>query len=161
MKKGKIIFATMMVVLLGLTALGENNLNFGINLFGEDREVLSREDLNKFMNESIVTPIKKCYIEAYPHVFMTKCYLSVEFRLNRPDWIQEDSDWTFYKDETLKGKIVLINCGDESYICGVKVNYAKSEIFIQESFFSQVVDHKTYLEDFCSKITEQAWGVEE
>ena len=154
MKKGKIIFTAIIALFFGATVLGKNNLfNAGLGLFGDDGSITETE-LRTFVNDKLVGPMKKCYAEANPHVFMTKCYSDLKVEFTGEDWTPEGEERKFYSRSNIPAEVIFVDCGMPSHICDLSINYNDKSISVKEDFFGQWEGYDTYLTDFCDKVSK-------
>ncbi|MCH2235682.1 MAG: hypothetical protein MK078_15690 [Crocinitomicaceae bacterium] len=154
MKKGKIIFTVIIALFFGATVLGKNNLfNAGFGFFGDDGSITETE-LRDYVNEQLVIPMKKCYAEANPHLFMTKCYSDLKVDFTGEDWTPEGEERKFYMTSNIPAEIIFVDCGMQSHICDLSINYHEKSINVKEDFFGGWEDSEDYLNTFCEKVSK-------
>lgn len=153
MKRGKVIFSMLIFGFLALTVLGKNNLNLGIDFlsFGDRDNEVSEKEIQEYVDKHLKAPVLKCYMEANPHAFMSKCTSEFLFRIDRPSWADADYKPVYYTNQTLYGNLVFIDCEVERHIGKVKVNITEDLIMVQESFFSNWIHAKEFNKSFCER----------
>lgn len=161
MKRFNILFTTLLLACLALSFIAPNNLDKKqtATIAQTSCEVLepqtlnmdtiSREELQKFVSEKLIEPLTNCMEKADPHLFMTKCYSKLEFKL------AQKHDWQpLYKETPIKGHLTFIDCSREIEMGNITIDYTKKEIKVKESFKSPTQDAKTYLNDMCKFISK-------
>lgn len=152
MKKAKILFFSILISLTGLGFLSENNFGAGF-LFNSDEPTLTQTEVRNLVYADLIQPMMACYAEANPDVMMTKCapYMQFEFRSHLGMPVKAKTK--FYKTDDILGNVILNDCGAESHVCALKINYSKeNKIVVQETFFKGFVSLKKYLDSFCNQI---------
>lgn len=163
MKKFNIIFVTLLLSCFLLSFINSNNLNttennpeiisesqkeFSWHVNSEpDADTLTFEELNRYVTDQMINPIMDCFEKKDPHLFMTKCYSRIVFRLS-----SKNINRILFKNYDVKGSIIFIDCSVETRMADITVNYDSKTITVRESFRSFNEDYKTYLTDICKFI---------
>jgi hypothetical protein len=161
MKKAKYLFFTVIISLTTLSVLGENNFGSGFGsgfgfVFGDDEPKISQQDVRDEVNTQLIEPLTKCYVDAHPEAMMMKCaaYMKFEFSRNTGRYLQEDTK--FYSTQDLHADVIFDDCGLETHVASVRVNFSKADkVMVQESFFSEWVTAETYLKGFCERMAAE------
>ncbi|MCH2023151.1 MAG: hypothetical protein MK207_11800 [Saprospiraceae bacterium] len=165
MKKFNIIFVGILLSCFLVSFIDSNNLNtpqkrsnIALESIVEDPlpahnsldgDTLSFEQLNRYVTDEMIDPIMDCFEKKDPHLFMTKCYSRIVFRLS-----SNNISSTLYQDFDIKGSVIFIDCSVEMRIADVSVNYTNKTITVRESFRSKDQDYKIYLDDLCKYIAK-------
>jgi len=150
MKKLKPIVLGMLVMVTTLSFISGNNFistGFGF----QEEKMVSVKEFKEFINKDLITPIRTCFTEAYPHAFMSKCYSTIEFEFGDSQSALTDES-LLYSSYSISGNVFFINCGQRQHVCGIKAIHATREIQIQESFLSEWTTKDAYLKSFCERV---------
>lgn len=146
-----------MACVITLSVMSKSNINeYGIDWFAaSENDTIARNDISNFVTSELVTPMKTCYAEAHPHVFMTKCYSDLYFVLD------EKNEWggklgKIRKGQTVSGMIEFVDCGQKEFVCNIKVNYTDKMIEVKGSFFEEWTPGKDFLKNWCTKVSQSA-----
>lgn len=166
MKSFELLLGIVLIACIGLSFTNKNNFgttpkslsstdrNALVNTISLDTkrtnsnaDTLSRKELLAYVNEELIEPIRTCFLEKDPHMFMTKCYTKITFEPNKRYEYQR-----FYKDSNINGSLILIDCSVESRMADVQINYKNKTIIVKESFTSPSVDKDKYLNNLCKYV---------
>lgn len=150
MKKLKLIAIGILLVITTLSFETKNNfITEGLSLFGlQEENTVTVKEFKEFVDTELLSPIKVCYREAYPHAFMTKCYSDIKLVFDY-EMTDESLISTIYE---MYANVVYDNCNRQMHVCRIKVLYSEKKIEVQESFLSDWVSKDEYLKSFCEKV---------
>lgn len=123
--------------------LGINFLNIG---WSDDAKEISREEVEKRVQEKVQNPITSSLTVRNPHMFMTKCYSRVDATLD--DRSLNNPDRIFYENQTIVGTISLNDCGNIDVICKYSLSLNTNEVKVRESYLKPWIT----LEEFQKQI---------
>lgn len=123
--------------------LGINFLNLG---WSDDVKEISREEVQKKVQETVQNPISESLTVRDPYLFMTKCYSHLDATLD--DRSQNDPNRKFYENQTIVGTISLDYCGSVDVICKYQLSLKTNEVKVKESYLKPWIS----LEDFKKQI---------
>lgn len=165
MKSFELLLATILVACVGFSFTHQNNFastnkvttkidkNIStpstVTIRQNDVDTLSEQELLDYVGEELITPIRDCFMEKDPHMFMTKCYTRIFFEPNKRYQYQK-----FYKDSNINGSLILIDCSVETRMADIQINYANKTIKVKESFTSPSLTKDKYLNNLCSYVKE-------
>ena len=156
MKTGKYIFLGIITSLLTLSVLGKNNFSDGFGLFPfDDEPVVQKSEIRDMVRVQLSNPLMNCYVKAHPEVTMTKCPATMRFKFADRWGTRISDEHTFGINENVEGDLIFDDCGKTSHVCSVVVNYGQKEVKVQESFFTEWVPAKDYIESFCDKMKKK------
>ncbi|MCP4437340.1 MAG: hypothetical protein GY810_00035 [Aureispira sp.] len=162
MKSFEILLAAIIVACIGLSFTSKNNFDTEAHqqtkavannsapitvAHQQNQDTIALDSLMKYVNNELIEPIRNCFMEKDPHMFMTKCYTRISFELN-----ESHRNRRLYKDDNIEGSLVLIDCSVESYMATIRVNYAQKSITLKESFTSPRKEKDKYLNDLCKHV---------
>lgn len=153
MKQLKYLSFGLVLIFGVMSFMTKNNFNpNGKDLLGlESNEMVKVQEIKDLVMERIGTPVANCISEVNPHVFMMKCYSTIEFKFMQ-DLLNSDSNAEVYANTFYRGQLTFIECDNHHHLADIDVNYATKEIKIQESYFSPVMSESEFLKSFCEKI---------
>ncbi|PHR17001.1 MAG: hypothetical protein COA38_21420 [Fluviicola sp.] len=109
--------------------LGVNFLNIG---WSSDAKEISQKEVQERVQEKVIDPITASLIVRNPHLFMTKCYSSVEASLDDRGGDLENRK--FYENQTIIGSVKLIDCGSVDVICKYQLSLNSNDVKVRESY---------------------------
>lgn len=136
-----------LAIILSMVTLGfASKNNIGINFanlgWGEDPKEISREEVKKRVDESVVEPITNSLLVKRPYLLMTKCYSKIDATLTDSE---EDSEASkFYEGQTIMGRVNLNKCGRGNFICNYQLSLNNNEVKIRESFLEPWISLADY-----------------
>ncbi len=138
-----------LAVILSMVTLGfASKNNLGINFadlgWGDDPKEISKEAVQKRVEEMVVEPITNSLLIKRPYLLMTKCYSKID-----ATYSDEDIDpalITFYEGQTIMGSVNLNSCGRGSFICNYQLSLSSNEVKIRESFLDPWISLEAYQE---------------
>jgi hypothetical protein len=152
MKRIKIAFLTVCVLFIGLSVLAKNNFSEnGFGWFEDTEKEIKFEVFQKFIQDDFVNGLAVCYQEAYPHLFMTKCYAEFYCELTNFERGKDHSERTIWIESTYSGNVYFDDCGNKSHICSLRANYKERKIEVRESFFGEWLSADDFMASFCEK----------
>lgn len=109
--------------------LGVNFLNIG---WSSDVKEISQKEVQERVQEKVIDPITTSLTVRNPHLFMTKCYSSVEASLDDRGGDLENRK--FYENQTIIGSVKLIDCGSVDVICKYQLSLNSNDVKVRESY---------------------------
>ena len=109
--------------------LGVNFLNIG---WSSDVKEISQKEVQERVQEKVIDPITTSLTVRNPHLFMTKCYSSVEASLDDRGGDLENRK--FYENQTIIGSVKLIDCGSVDVICKYQLSLNSNDEKVRESY---------------------------
>ncbi|MCJ8289032.1 MAG: hypothetical protein HRT58_06415 [Crocinitomicaceae bacterium] len=109
--------------------LGVNFLNIG---WSSDAKEISQKEVQERVQEKVIDPITASLTVRNPHLFMTKCYSSVEASLDDRGGDLENRK--FYENQTIIGSVKLIDCGSVDVICKYQLSLNSNDVKVRESY---------------------------
>ena len=109
--------------------LGVNFLNIG---WSSDAKEISQKEVQERVQEKVINPITVSLTVRNPHLFMTKCYSSVEASLDDRGGDLENRK--FYENQTIIGSVKLIDCGSVDVICKYQLSLNSNDVKVRESY---------------------------
>ncbi len=157
MKKAKYLFFTIIISLTTLSVLGENNFGAGFGfVFGDEEPKITQQEVRDEVRKELIDPLTKCYVEAHPEKMMMKCAAYMRFDFSGHSGRYLDKDTKFYSTSDIQGEVIFDDCGQETHVASVKVNFSKDEkVMVQESFFSEWETADDYVKEFCEKMEKE------
>ena len=121
------------------------HLDGHVDLLDPNSDTVSFVQVNQLVTTQMIDPIVTCFEKKDPHMFMSKCFTRVYFRLTH-----DQMNRRLYADNIIRGTIYLTDCSVESRLADVFIDFEKSAIQVKESYKTDAVDLKTFLSDICS-----------
>lgn len=109
--------------------LGVNFLNIG---WSNDLKEISQKEVQERVQEKVIDPITASLTVRNPHLFMTKCYSSIEASLDDRGGDLENRK--FYENQTIIGSVKLIDCGSVDVICKYQLSLNSNDVKVRESY---------------------------
>lgn len=145
-KHFRIISLFTLLSMVTLAFASQNNFGFNFANWGQMRKKMSKQEVLDKLNTNLIAPVKDALEVRDPHMFMTKCYSSLEADIRGENIV--DLQYDIYDDQTIIGNLVLEDCGDISTICKYKFDFTNDSLTVRESFLAGW----TQLEDLTDKI---------
>lgn len=129
----KLFVAGSLALAVTLAFASQNNFHLNFADWGRDAKEITKEEADKRIRKKIVTPIFDMIKKNNPHMFMTKCFVQIDYDI----WGKklEDLDFKIYDNSRISGSVILDDCGRNEVICKYEINLATGEAKVRESFF--------------------------
>jgi hypothetical protein len=135
-------------VILSMVTLGfASKNNLGINFlnigWSKDLKEISLKEVQERLQDKVIDPITASLTVRNPHLFMTKCYSSIEASLSDHDVDLEDQK--FYENQTIIGSVKLTECSSVDVLCKYQLSLNTNDVIVRESYLKPWVTLDEFL----------------
>lgn len=149
------IYVVGFLVLSCIVAMNQNENNFIENNddFVSRADTASKEMLKKLIDEQLIDPIRICLMEKDPHMFMTKCYTTLDITIEGQNIF--DYNRLIYKDYKVSGEIEFVECGNRQHLCSFEAFVGADSVLVRDAFRNPWESSEVYTKSFCKDILQK------
>ena len=130
----------------------ENNILENDKTVSNFADTVSKQEFKELITNRLIDPIRACLMEKDPHMFMTKCYTTLDIIIDGQD-ISEYSR-RIYKKYEVSGEIEFVECGQKQHLCSFEAFVGADSVVVRDAFRNPWQNSDIYTRDFCKDILQ-------
>lgn len=130
------------MVTLGFASKNNLGLNFSDLGWSNDLTQISEEEVQKRVDAEVIAPLINSLTIRDPHLFMTKCYTSLDATLG--DESVKNENRVFYDNQIIMGTVKLDYCRTIDIMCKYQLSLKTNEVRIRESYLKPWISLKEF-----------------
>ena len=130
----------------------ENNILENDKTVSNVTDTVSKQEFQALINNHLIDRIRACLMEKDPHMFMTKCYTTLDIIIDGQD-ISEYSR-RIYKKYEVSGEIEFVECGQKQHLCSFEAFVGADSVVVRDAFRNPWQNSDIYTRDFCKDILQ-------
>ena len=130
----------------------ENNILENDKTVSNFADTVSKQEFKELITNRLIDPIRACLMEKDPHMFMTKCYTTLDIIIDGQD-ISEYSR-RIYKKCEVSGEIEFVECGQKQHLCSFEAFVGADSVVVRDAFRNPWQNSDIYTRDFCKDILQ-------
>ena len=143
-----------LLLLSFIVAMNQNENNFIENenssISGAD--TVSKKEFKELITNRLIDPIRACLMEKDPHMFMTKCYTTLDIIIDGQDIFEYSR--RIYKKYEVSGEIEFVECGQKQHLCSFEAFVGADSVVVRDAFRNPWQNSDIYTRDFCKDILQ-------
>lgn len=131
----------------------ENNILENDKTVSNVTDTVSKQEFQALINNHLIDPIRACLMEKDPHMFMTKCYTTLDIIIEGQDIF--DYSRRIYKKYEISGEIEFVECGQRQHLCSFEAYVGADSVIVRDAFRNPWQNSDTYTREFCRDILQK------
>ena len=131
----------------------ENNILENDKTVSNVADTVSKQEFKALINNHLIDPIRACLMEKDPHMFMTKCYTTLDIIIEGQDIF--DYSRRLYKKHEISGEIEFVECGQRQHLCSFEAFVGADSVIVRDAFRNPWQNSDTYTREFCRDILQK------
>lgn len=130
----------------------ENNILENDKTVSNFADTVSKQEFKELITNRLIDPIRACLMEKDPHMFMTKCYTTLDIIIDGQDIFEYSR--RIYKKYEVSGEIEFVECGQKQHLCSFEAFVGADSVVVRDAFRNPWQNSDIYTRDFCKDILQ-------